>query len=196
MLYLLWYVIYALVLKSANKISQALAALSGIAFRSIPILQTYFYKILSKYYLILVATFIAITQRYLLLSFLMPLKLYLFLIAYIQALNQLLQYMYTAYQNINYSANLRSRASVEYIADAIMIKVKPAQPWECKARQFIYLYLPGLSYTAFIQAYPFFISWWDSKILVLLIELRRGFIESLRRYIVTELAKSGSYGRR
>ena len=97
--------------------------------------------------------------------------------------------MYMAYRNINYSTNLRSRASVEYIADAIIIEVKPARPWEYKAGQFIYLRLLELSYIAFMQAYLFFISWWDSKILVLLIELRRGFIESLRRYIKEERTK-------
>ena len=58
--------------------------------------------------------------------------------------------MYIAYRNINYSANLCFRASVEYIADAIIIEVKLVWPWECKAEQFIYLYLPELSYTVFI----------------------------------------------
>ena len=136
---------------------QVLAALGSIAFKSIPILQTYFYKILSKCHLILVATFITTTWRHLPLSFLKLLKLYLFLITYVWALNHLLQYIYIAYQNINYSANLRSKASVEYIANAIIIKIKPAQLWECKAGQFIYLYLLELSYTAFMQVYPFFI---------------------------------------
>ena len=55
-----------------------------------------------------------------------------------------------AYRNINYSTNLCSRASVEYIADAIVIEVKPARPWECKAGQFIYLCLPELSHIAFM----------------------------------------------
>ena len=97
--------------------------------------------------------------------------------------------MHIAYRNINYSANLRFKASVEYIADAIIIEVKPARPWECKAGQFIYLRLLELSYIAFIQAYPFFILWWDSKTLVLFIELRKGFIESLWCYIKEKRTK-------
>jgi len=97
--------------------------------------------------------------------------------------------MHMAYRNINYSANLRSRASVEYVADAIIIEVKPARPWECKAGQFIYLRLPELSHTAFMQAHPFFVSWWDSKTLVLLVEPRRGFTESLWCYVKEERTK-------
>ena len=84
---------------------------------------------------------------------------------------------------------MRFRASVEYIADTIIIKVKPARLWECKAGQFIYLCLLELSHTVFIQAYPFFILWWDSKTLVLLVKPRRGFIKSLRRYIKEERTK-------
>jgi hypothetical protein len=59
-------------------------------------------------------------------------------------------YIYIAYWNINYSANLRSRASVKCVANAIVIKVKLAWLWECKAKQFIYLHLLELSYIAFI----------------------------------------------
>lgn len=84
---------------------------------------------------------------------------------------------------------LRCSASIEAVTDAVLVEVKLARTWEFEAGQFVYLRLPEVSRTAFMQAHPFFVSWWDRDTLSLLIEPRRGFTGSLQLYAKEERTK-------
>jgi predicted ferric reductase len=98
--------------------------------------------------------------------------------------NRLLRYLHMAYRNLKYqdSKLLRCKAVIESVTDAVLVEVELVRPWNFEAGQFVYLRLPGVSRTAFMQAHPFFVLWWDLNRVTLLAKRRSGFTDSLKLY--------------
>jgi len=72
------------------------------------------------------------------------------------------------------------------VSDAIHVYVKMSRAWQPRAGQYIYLCIPGVSYTAFAQLHPFYVAWWycynNENYVVFIVEKERGFIKHLFLY--------------
>jgi predicted ferric reductase len=70
------------------------------------------------------------------------------------------------------------------VLDAVHVHIRLARPWTWQAGQWVYLSIPGVNRTSFVQSHPFFVSWWyrDAKggvTIVLIVERRKGFTKDL-----------------
>lgn len=98
------------------------------------------------------------------------------------------------YRNVRYKKPL-CRATIHSItypnlngekialSDAVHVHVKMSRAWQPRAGQYIYLCIPGVSYTAFAQLHPFYVAWWyrnnDDYYAVLIVQKHRGFTKHL-----------------
>lgn len=79
-------------------------------------------------------------------------------------------------------------ASVYQVNDAIRVHIKVARPWKVKAGEYIYVWIPGVSFLAVFQSHPFMVAWWDQDIdgksssIHLLIKPQDGFTRKLVRH--------------
>lgn len=113
----------------------------------------------------------------------------------LQTLTAVLRFCQILYRNAKYGKPF-GRAEIRTITfrrpqggdipvlDAVHVHVRLSRPWEPQAGQYVYLCIPGLSYTSFAQAHPFYVSWWyrdgeGNTVLVLIVQKRRGFTEKL-----------------
>jgi predicted ferric reductase len=77
-----------------------------------------------------------------------------------------------------------SRCTIWSLPDAFQVHVKVSRPWNFRAGQYVYLCIPNLSYTAWLQSHPYFISGWyrdenGDDIVVFIIERRKGLSSDL-----------------
>jgi NAD(P)H-flavin reductase len=77
------------------------------------------------------------------------------------------------------------------VLDAVHVHVRVSRTWRPRAGQYVYLSIPGVSYTSFVQSHPFFVSWWyrDAKgdVIVFIVQKRKGFTQDLFRYITNDV---------
>ncbi|KAF2181279.1 hypothetical protein K469DRAFT_589592 [Zopfia rhizophila CBS 207.26] len=162
-----------------------LVVLSAIALGSVPFVQTHFYEIFARCHFMLVVTLMIVAWKHLAPSSpLKPPKLYLLLSSCLWASNQLLRYVYMVYRNIKYRSprTFVSSANIKPMEGAVLVEITPARTWKFEAGQFVYLRLPGVSRTAFVEVHPFFVMWWSRDKFELLIESQRGLTASLQHY--------------
>jgi len=78
---------------------------------------------------------------------------------------------------------------VTQTGDAVRLQIKVSQPWRIHAGQYIYVWMPGVSFWSTFQSHPFMISWWDQDIngkgtnIYLLVKPRSGFTRKLLSHI-------------
>ncbi|KAI9767639.1 MAG: hypothetical protein M1840_005510 [Geoglossum simile] len=118
-----------------------------------------------------------------------------------------LQFSQILYRNLKYGKPL-NRATVQTItfkrqnmkdipiSDAIHVRVTLSRPWNFRAGQFVYLCIPGVSRTAFIQSHPFYVSWWyrdldDNYIVVFIIQRMGSFTRDLLLHASNDLTQYG-----
>ena len=71
------------------------------------------------------------------------------------------------------------------INDAVRVQITVPRPWRVRAGEFVYIWMPGVSFWSAFQSHPFMISWWDqnadgkSTHIYLLVKPRSGFTQSL-----------------
>ena len=94
-------------------------------------------------------------------------------------------------------------ASVDPVRDAIRLQLKVPRPWTIQPGQYIYLWMPSVSFWSIFQSHAFMISWWDENpdgegyILYLLVKQRSGFSQKLLRHVDSDRLKAwidGPYG--
>jgi len=119
-----------------------------------------------------------------------PPVIYIFVAVFLQ----LASFIYRLFQTIRQFASVNpNKASIRaisyrelsrevtHVSDAIQIRLNLSN-WKARAGQYVYLCIPGISKTAFMQSHPFYISWhqrgrYDE--IVLIAEKRSGFTRSL-----------------
>ena len=73
--------------------------------------------------------------------------------------------------------------------ETIKVMVRPGRSWKVQAGQFVYLWMPGLSFWSFFQLHPFMIVWWEDGLhgkadqLELLVEIKDGWTNCLARSV-------------
>ena len=76
--------------------------------------------------------------------------------------------------------------------DILQLDVTVSTPWSVRAGQYVFLWIPGVSFWSFLQAHPFTIAWWDAdeagKLrLSFLVRQRRGWTSHLVRHLHNQL---------
>ena len=89
-----------------------------------------------------------------------------------------------AFRNIFFGSPC-PRAEINDLQGAVHVTVTTARPWKIKAGQYVYLWIPGMSFWSFFQSHPFMIAWWESNgaktTITLLITPEAGFTSFLPR---------------
>jgi predicted ferric reductase len=90
-------------------------------------------------------------------------------------------------RNIAYKKPL-SRAHLEHRNNAVKVVLTVPRPFKVRAGQYVYVWIPGISFWSIFQSHPFAITWWeenesgDAVTLSLLVQSRGGFTDKLLRY--------------
>ncbi|KAF2458843.1 hypothetical protein BDY21DRAFT_258314, partial [Lineolata rhizophorae] len=176
-----------------------------ILLSSVASIRRYIYEAFSKLHLILAA--IAVGSIYIHCpskQLWAPPVVYLFTAVCLHILISLVRFFYILYRNIKHKRPLnratmrtltykRLHAREIQVSDAIHVHVRLSRPWRPRAGQYIYLCIPGVNYTSFMQLHPFYVSWWyydadGNHFLVLLVQKRRGFTKDLFSYTSDSLS--------
>lgn len=124
-----------------------------------------------------------------------PPVVYLIAAVSLQVFIAALQLGQVLYRNVRYGKQI-NRASIRTItfkrpyerdspvSDAVHVHVRLSRPWKLEAGQYVYLCIPGVSYTLFAQLHPFYVSWWyrdddGNDCVVFIIQRQRGFTKNL-----------------
>jgi predicted ferric reductase len=127
-----------------------------------------------------------------------PPTVYLLVAICLQGLIGLLRFVSILYRNVQYKKPLnralikpisykRPNASDIPVSDAVHMHVKLSRSCKPRAGQWFYVCIPGLSYTAFIQSHPLYVSWCyrdddGNDYAVFIIQKQRGFTRNLFLY--------------
>ena len=167
-----------------------------VLLSSVASIRRYAYEIFSKLHLILGAIVIAAIYLHSPSKELStPPAVYLFAAICLQIFIAVLRFGQVLYRNVKYGKPL-NRARIRQIAiktpygreipvpDAVHVHIQLSRPWKPRAGQYVYLCIPGVSYTSFTQSHPFYVSWWyrdaeGNNVMVLIIQKRSGFTGSL-----------------
>lgn len=95
------------------------------------------------------------------------------------------------YRNFSMSASgARAQViSLSGVSDTVHVNIKVARPWKIIPGQYVYVWIPGLSFWSFAQSHPFMITWWRNdlrgraKTITLLVKLESGCTQNLLRHI-------------
>jgi predicted ferric reductase len=191
---------YLLLLNSVRLTGlNAVAAGVLLLLSSLAWVRRRFYEVFQKLHLILAATLMAAIYLHSASKniFRVPIC-YLFATICLQISIGALRIGRTIYRNIKHRTplSLATIRTITYkrksgnktreipVLDAVHVHIRLARPWTWRAGQWVYLSIPGVSRTSFVQSHPFFVSWWyrDSKgdnNIVLIIEKRKGFTKDL-----------------
>jgi hypothetical protein len=171
---------------------KAVSTMAAVLVSSLAIVQRYFYEIFLKLHLALAAIVVAgawvhVSPR----KLSVPQVIYLITAICVWAFTHLIQIVYILYRNVPILSKKRvhrrtgravtsNQAKTIAMPDGVQIHVKLVQPWGFRAGQIVYLCLPGLSRSAFLESHPFVLSWWyksveGDDIAVFMIKPRRGF---------------------
>jgi predicted ferric reductase len=85
-----------------------------------------------------------------------------------------------------------TRAVIWTVAGGLQLHVKIARPWKYYAGQYVYLCIPGIDYSTWVQSHPYFVAWWykdedNNDIIVFILESQRGFSSSLAAHSAGKL---------
>ena len=163
---------------------QAAAAMISISIASLLILQHHFYETFLKAHqvlaiIILIATWIHVSAKLLKES-----SIYLLATIGTWVICRFIRFAQTSFRSLRGGMHL-CRANIRSLPDGLQIHVRVSRPWKYAAGQYLYLCMPGVNYSAWIQSHPYFLSWWykdegGRDVAVFIIECRSGFSKSLR----------------
>ena len=93
---------------------------------------------------------------------------------------QTCQILYRNFRKWEYSC----RVAIESLPDAYQIHAKIARPWKYRAGQYVYLCIPGVSYSALFQSHPYIVAWWypydkDRDVVIFIVRRQTGFTQCL-----------------
>jgi predicted ferric reductase len=161
-----------------------------------------FYEIFQKLHLILAAVLIAAIYLHSASKNLWKAPIvYLFAAICLQVAIGALRFGWTLYRNIKHRKPL-NRATVQTItyktknrdtpvSDAVHVHVRVSRTWRPRAGQYVYLSIPGVSHTSFVQSHPFFVSWWyrdaEGDVIVFIVQKRKGFTQDLFRHTTNDV---------
>ncbi len=154
------------------------------------IIRRHFYEIFAKFHLILAVSIVtAIWVHTPPSKLLAPPRVYLLVAASLWAALRTLRLLQAVYRNLRYGRGL-SRATVHPVPGAVQVHVRVARPWRFRAGQYVYLCVPSVSHSAFLQSHPFAICWWyrdgdGNDVAVCIIQARRGFTRELGKYAIS-----------
>ena len=151
----------------ADGVTQASITIVAILLSADGIIRRRMYEVFSKLQLtfaaiVIIAIYLHSPSKNLLTS---P-TVYLAIGICLQTLTGILRIGQILYRNAKYGKPF-SRAEIRTmtfrrpqgedipVLDAIHVHVRLSRPWEPQAGQYVYLSIPGLSYTSFAQAHPF-----------------------------------------
>ncbi|KAL9040255.1 MAG: hypothetical protein Q9214_004560, partial [Letrouitia sp. 1 TL-2023] len=75
------------------------------------------------------------------------------------------------------------------INDVIKVRIGVPRPWYVKAGDYVYVWIPGLSFWSLFESHPFMVVWWDQDAqekgaaIYLLVKQRSGFTQKLLRHV-------------
>jgi predicted ferric reductase len=160
-----------------------------------------FYEVFQKLHLILAAVLIAAIYLHSASKNLWKAPIvYLFAAICLQIAIGAFRFGWTLYRNIKHRKPL-NRATVQTItyktknrdtpvSDAVHVHVRVSRTWRPRAGQYVYLSIPGVSHTSFVQSHPFFVPWWyrdaEGDVIVFIVQKRKGFTQDLFRHTTND----------
>ena len=161
------------------------------------ILRWRFYELFANFHLLLVAAVAVALYLHNRTKVFAPPTVYLFSALCIYVVTGASRFAQLLYRNVRYGWPL-NRASVRTItfkrsdgkqtreiplSDAVHVHVRLTRAWKPHAGQFVYLCIPGVSYTSFAQLHPFYVAWWycegSDDYVVFIVQKQRGFTDRL-----------------
>ncbi|KAI9799073.1 MAG: hypothetical protein M1833_004267 [Piccolia ochrophora] len=176
----------------------ASTAIGLLCVLSLPIIRYHFYEFFLKLHSLLVVVLLIALWNH------VPRKKladHLYLIIGISFLGGTFLYhlLRLAFRNIKHGVPC-PRAEIAPMKDAIKVTVSLARPWEFRAGQYVYLWIPGMSFWAFLQSHPFMVTWWEEQgsttAVSLLVQPLSGFTSNLLKSSdnIFRAAVDGPYG--
>ena len=89
------------------------------------------------------------------------------------------------------------------VGDAVRVQIAIPRPWRIRAGEYVYIWMPGVSFWSSFQSHPFMVSWWDHDVdgkganIYLLVKPASGFTQRLMQHVDTCAWKvwvDGPYG--
>ena len=106
------------------------------------------------------------------------------------------------WRNVNWNSP-PTTVRVMQCRDALRLQLKVARPWNVYAGQYIYIWIPGVSFWSIFQTHPFMVTWWDLDLngngstIYVLVKRKSGFTNKLHRHVGASNIKAwvdGPYG--
>lgn len=146
-----------------------------------------FYEVFSKIHYFLAVAALAVIWRHLLFKSVFA-RFYIYAAASLLAITSSACYIQMISRNVTRRHSYASTSLLQ-INDAVYISISVPRPWRLRAGQYIYLWIPTVSFWSFLQTHPFAISWWDNNIdsrgstIYLLVKPKSGFTHNLLRHV-------------
>lgn len=81
------------------------------------------------------------------------------------------------------------------VLNAVQVYVQVCRPWRPRAGQYVYLCIPGVSKTSFIQSHPFYVCWYfhgsTQDHIILIVRLQDGITKHLKPLANPPLTSNG-----
>ena len=118
-------------------------------------------------------------------------RVYVLVATSIFAFTTLLRYTRLLFRQFSWSQPYAASRVIQVhkANDAICIEIDVRRPWNARAGQYIYIWMPFCSFWSLFQSHPFMISWWtpdtDGRAgkIYLLVKPRYGFTRKLLRHL-------------
>ena len=125
-------------------------------------IRTPFFEFFIKSHLSLAILIVYAVWRHLT-GFSSLIRLYVIIAAAIYAFTSVIRYIRLLYRQWSWSQPYATAQVLEIQKsnDALCLQIKVRRPWNIRAGQFVYLWIPFCSFWSFFQTHPFTVSWWD-----------------------------------
>ncbi len=117
-------------------------------------------------------------------------RLYILIAGCIFAATTITRYTRLILRNLKWGRPYATTALTQ-VRDVMRVQVRVPRPWRVRAGDFIYIWMPGVSFWSSFQSHPFTISWWDQDVdgkattIYLLVKPASGFTQKLMRHAET-----------
>ena len=117
-------------------------------------------------------------------------RFYIIMAGIIFALTTVARYFRIIWRNLRWHRPWASTNLIR-VGDAVRVQITTPRPWKIRAGEYIYIWMPGISFWSPFQSHPFMISWWDQDIdgkgakIYLLVKPASGFTQKLLQNVGT-----------
>ena len=114
-------------------------------------------------------------------------RIYMIVAACVFLSTTTLRYARVIWRNVVWSKPYPATQIIQ-VKDAVRLRITLPRPWQIRAGEFIYIWMPGVSFWSSFQSHPFMISWWDRNAdgegvnIYLLLKPRSGFTQRLLQH--------------